>query len=493
MTKTNRRGPTRWGRFRFAVVGKLLITPLERGQLCAALSELAEQLWEHPITGEPTRFTVPTLERWYYTARNAGSDPVSALDTKVREDRGHHRSINESLARVISRQYEEHSSWSYQLHYDNLVALARAHPELRPMPSYASVRRYMQARALLKRPRKRKRDPTEPLRRGKGFYEVRSYEREYVNALWHLDFHLGSRALLDQRGQWCRPHLFACLDDRSRLCCHGQWYWDETAESLSHGFSQAVLKRGVPGELMTDCGSAMKAAEFREGLADLNITHAMTLPYSPHQNAKAEAFWNQAEGRFLPMLEGCRDLTLARLNDAFCAWVEFDYNRGLHGEIGTTPLERFLSDKNVGRASPDSDSVRCAFRMRQRRQQRRSDGTVSIAGQRFEVPSRYRHQKTIYVRYARWDLRAVDMIDGRTDTVLCRLFPVDKAQNADGRRRALQPLPQDDTGSVEPPPSGMAPLLRELMAEYSATGLPPAYLPKADQRVDDDRDVEGDK
>jgi hypothetical protein len=27
-------------------------------------------------------------------------------------------------------------------------------------------------------------------------------------------------------------------------------------------------------------------------------------------------------------------------------------------------------------------------------------------------------------------------------------------------------------------PPGMAPLLRQLMAEYAATGLPPAYLPK---------------
>lgn len=492
MKKTNRQGPARWGRFRFAIVGKLLIAPPERGQLRAALSELSEQLWEHPVTGEPMRISVPTLERWYYTARNAVVDPVGALDTKVRADRGHHRSIHEPLARVISQQYEEHSSWRYKLHYDNLASLARAHPELRPLPSYASVRRYMQARGLLKRPRKRKRDSNDPPR-GKGHFEVRSYEHEYVNALWHLDFHVGSRALLDHQGQWRRPHLFACLDDRSRLCCHGQWYWDETAESLSHGLSQAVLKRGIPGELMTDCGAAMKSAEFREGLADLDIKHAMTLPYSPHQNAKAEIFWDQAEGRFLPMLEGCRDLTLALLNEAWQAFVEFDYNRGLHSEIGTTPLERFLSDKNVGRPSPDSDAVRRAFRVRVARQQRRSDGTISIAGQRFEVPSRYRHQKTIQVRYARWDLRHVDMVDGRTDTVLCRLFPVDKAQNADGRRRALQPLPEDLGGPVEPPPSGMAPLLRELMTEYSATGLPPAYLPKGEERADNDHKEEDEK
>lgn len=487
MTKNTRGSPTRWGRFRFAVIGNLLASPPERGQLCVALSELSEQLWEHPITGEPTRIAVPTLERWYYKARNAARDPVGALDTKVRADHGQHHSISEVLARSIGQQYEEHVSWSYQLHYDNLAALSRAHPELGRMPSYASVRRYMQARGLLKKPRRRKRDPRELPPRGKGHCEVRSYEREHVNALWHLDFHEGSRAILDQRGEWQHPHLFGSLDDRSRLCCHGQWYWDETAESLSHGFSQAVLKRGLPGELMTDCGSAMKSAEFREGLADLGIQHVMTLPYSPHQNAKKEVFWNQVEGRFLPMLEGCHDLTLALLNEAFQAWVELDYNQGLHTEIGTTPLERFLTDRNVGRKSPDSDTVRRAFRVRVSRQQRRSDGTLSIAGQRFEVPARYRHQKTIHVRYARWDLRVVDMVDNRTDTVLCRLFPIDKAQNANGRRRVLKPLPEDDIGPVEPPPSGMAPLLRELMADYSATGLPPAYLPKRERRADGDQ------
>ena len=30
------------------------------------------------------------------------------------------------------------------------------------------------------------------------------------------------------------------------------------------------------------------------------------------------------------------------------------------------------------------------------------------------------------------------------------------------------------------PPTGLAPLLRELLAEYAATGMPPAYLPAAE-------------
>jgi hypothetical protein len=78
------------------------------------------------------------------------------------------------------------------------------------------------------------------------------------------------------------------------------------------------------------------------------------------------------------------------------------------------------------------------------------------------------------IRYARWDLGAVDLIDAHRGTVLCALYPIDKAANASGRRRALDPV---TSGHTPPPDSGMAPLLRRLMAKFAATGLPPAYIP----------------
>lgn len=34
------------------------------------------------------------------------------------------------------------------------------------------------------------------------------------------------------------------------------------------------------------------------------------------------------------------------------------------------------------------------------------------------------------------------------------------------------------TGTATPPSGQMAPLLHKLIAQYAATGLPPAYLPK---------------
>ena len=306
---------------------------------------MAQEEWEHPVTGEPVRFAVSTLERWYYTALHAARDPVGALGKEVRADAGRHRSVDEALAHVIAAQHENHKSWTYQLHYDNLVALTREMRELE-VPSYASVRRYMRAHGLLRQPRAQ--DGDRP-RAGKGNKEVRSYEREYVNSLWHTDFHQCSRVLCGPDGTWQKPQLLAVMDDCSRLNCHGQFYWDETAETLAHGLGQAFQKRNLPGELMSDGGAAMKAAEFREGLADLGVRHCMTLPYSPHQNGKQESFWNRVEDRFLPMLEGCRDLTLEQLDTAFQAWVELDYNRGWHSELGTSPLARYLEGHDVGR------------------------------------------------------------------------------------------------------------------------------------------------
>ena len=47
-------------------------------------------------------------------------------------------------------------------------------------------------------------------------------------------------------------------------------------------------------------------------------------------------------------------------------------------------------------------------------------------------------------------------------------------------------LPDEPAAVVRPPSGEMAPLLRALIAQYAATGLPPAYLPK-DEIPNDER------
>jgi hypothetical protein len=262
-----------------------------------------------------------------------------------------------------------------------------------------------------------------------------------------------------------------------------QWYLgDECSEYFVHGMSQAVQKRGLPRALMSDNGSAFTAAESEQGLERLSITHDTTLPQTPEQNGKQEKFWDQVEGRLMAMIEGEKQLTLELLNNATQAWVEGEYNRKKHDEIGEPPLTRYLREPHVGRPSPSSDALRRVFRMEVRRTQRRSDGTITVSGVRFEIPSAYRTLLRPCVRIARWDLSSIDLVDPRTGAHLTTLLPLDKHQNAERGRRAISM----DGPSTPPAPVGIAPLLKKLMADYAATGLPPAYIPK--HEYDDDND-----
>ena len=427
-----------WARFRFSVVGSLLSSPPARGALKTAIRSLAAKTWSHPTSGRDVQFAPATVERWYYAARHGHDDPVGALRRAVRKDRGQ-IALATALAERLILQHRDHPDWTYQLHYDNLAALARAEPALGRLPSYATIKRYMQAHGLVKQSRfpAQQRPGQARAQQRRETREVRSYEATHVGALWHLDFHHGSLKVLTHDGRWRTPIVLGILDDHSRLCCHVQWDLSETAEDLVHGLSQAIQKRGLPRALLTDNGSAMVAEEVTEGLLRLGILHERTLPYSPYQNGKQESFWGRLEGRLMKMLEGVSELTLALLNEATQAWVEIEYNRAVHRETSCSPVERFAHAPDVLRDSPSSESLRDTFRLETTRRQRQSDGTISLEGVRFEVPARYRHFREVSVHFARWDLGRVDLVDPHRGTILAPIDPLDKTANSDGRRALI--------------------------------------------------------
>lgn len=480
MTTGEHEGPTHraWAHFRFSVVGPLLSCPPPQGELRSAIESLAEKSWRHPVSGEWVKFSFSTIERWLYTAKAAKEDPIGVLQRQVRADLGRSIAMSEKLLSKLIAQYKPHRRWSYKLHYDNLVILVEEDPSLGRKPSYSTVLRYMKAHGLRKsRPHPNANRPgAQQVEAHFDTREVRSYEVPYVGGLWHLDFHHGRRKIITPEGEWRSPIALGIHDDHSRLCCHLQWYLTEQAEDLVHGLCQAFEKRGLPRKALMDNGSAMIAKEVVEAFPRLSIIQDRTIPYSPFQNGKEEVFWAQLEGRLMAMLEGVRDLTLCFLNETTQAWVEMEYNRSKNDETGEKPIDRFVNGPSVLRNCPASEVLRNAFRMEKGRTQRRSDGTVMIEGIRFEVPSRLRNLERLSVQYARWDLRNIHVVDERTGGLLCPLYPLDRQANADGRRRVIDPVVPELPETA--PQSGLPPLLRKLLAEYSATGLPPAYIPK---------------
>ena len=63
--------------------------------------------------------------------------------------------------------------------------------------------------------------------------------------------------------------------------------------------------------------------------------------------------------------------------------------------------------------------------------------------------------------------------------MLAAIYPLDRRGNSDGRRSVVEPQGGEayrDNGPVAD--NELPPLLQRILAEYSSTGLPPAYLPK---------------
>jgi hypothetical protein len=127
--------------------------------------------------------------------------------------------------------------------------------------------------------------------------------------------------------------------------------------------------------------------------------------------------------------------------------------------------------------------IRLAFTILENRTQRQSDGTIRINNIRFEIPSRFRHLRKLHVRYRSWDLSMAYLVDQRTANLLARIYPQDKIKNSQGYRRTLQPVAQQAPGAVIDDSDPIPPLLRKLLADYAASGLPPAYIPKEESML----------
>jgi len=73
------------------------------------------------------------------------------------------------------------------------------------------------------------------------------------------------------------------------------------------------------------------------------------------------------------------------------------------------------------------------------------------------------------------------LVDRKADAPRAQRLPQDKTDNASGKRRAISKgsIQTDFVDSIEQPA-----LLKKWMADYAATGLPPAYLPKEENTIE---------
>jgi len=451
--------------FRYSIIGTLFSSPPRKGELAERLRGIASRDWTYPDKQVSERISVRTLERWYQAAKKNRADPIAALLPAKRSDFGRAVALTGEHIAWLRENFRNNSSWSWRLHADNL-----ADTGIIPVASYSTVLRWMKKNSYIPARNNKKKSAFKR--------EVKLYESMYSGELFHFDFHKGSRKVLHPSGEYVQPYCVAFIDDRSRLVAHCQLFYGESAEELVHACIQAILKRGLPRKMMSDNGSAMTSGEFIAGMNRLAVEHNLTQIYSPHQNGKIESFWIPLEGRLLKMLSHVKPLTLDKLNRFTQAWVEEDYNNKRHSETGEKPLTRYLDGKDVLRPAPDYDTLRKAFRTPVKRQQRRSDNTISIDSVRFEVPLQYRHIPEIIVAYSRWDLSSVTIICSDTHEPVCEIYPADLNRNASGLRAALPHREQDATEKQnEDHSNSLPPTLARCLRDFEEKTSLSGYIP----------------
>jgi transposase InsO family protein len=212
------------------------------------------------------------------------------------------------------------------------------------VPSERTIDRILHRQGLLRaRPRKRPRDSY-----------VR-FERPGPMQLWQMDIVGGLRLVSVVTGELREAKVVTAVDDHSRYCVIAKVVERATARVVCLALAEALVRFGVPEEIITDNGKQFTdrfgkhGARNGEVLFDKicrhnGITHRLTAPASPNQNGKVERFHGTFRPGFLDLAGPFTSVEEAQA--AVDTWVRH-YNtdrphQALDEKVPVTPAERFV-------------------------------------------------------------------------------------------------------------------------------------------------------
>jgi transposase InsO family protein len=240
----------------------------------------------------------------------------------------------------VAEMRREHPRWGAKR---IRMELLRRPVEGWTVPSTATVNRILRRQGLVTpRPRKRPRD------------SFKRFERPGPMQLWQIDIVGGVWIVNPATGELREAKVVTGVDDHSRFCVMAQVVERSTARAVCLAFAQALIRFGVPEEVLTDNGKQFTDRFGRHGprngevLFDKicrhnGIRHRLTEPASPNQNGKVERFHGTFRPDFLDQAEPFTSVEAAQA--AVDAWVS-EYNsdrphQGLDDKTPVTPAERF--------------------------------------------------------------------------------------------------------------------------------------------------------
>jgi transposase InsO family protein len=400
--------------FRSEIVGALTRRDLDHGELRAALRALSQERFRPPGIETTRRYSVSTLERWYYAYRVGG---LPALRPAPRSDRGHAQELTPEQRQLILDIRKEHRSASVPLILRTLVADGRLGEGA---VSQATVRRLYLDHGL----------DRVPMREGGGQRTRLRWEAASPGALWHADVCHGPALTIDGKSRPLRIH--ALLDDASRYIVAIEARHTERETEMLELLVRALRRHGPPDVLYLDNGSTYIGEILRTACARLGISLLHARPYDAPARGKMERFWRT-------LREGCLDHlgSLASLHDVevrLYAFLDQHYHVAPHASLmGRAPGAVFAAGKRPA-DDLDEHKLKDALTVRERRRVR-ADTTVSVDGQDFELDQGFLAGRVVTVGRSLLDGQPWVEHEGQR----LPLHPVDPKANAHRQRPPRRP------------------------------------------------------
>jgi putative transposase len=427
--------------FRYGLIAQLVHTPPASGQQEQLLREIAARTYTIPGSTR-TRVSLTTLRRYLKTYVAQGFD---ALRPVARADTGASRAIApEVLTQAIALREEQPARTT-----QTIVDILQRDPLL-------TVEQPINVHTLTTQLRQRGKTRRLLTQSAKAY---RRFERDHPNSLWQGDA-LAGPWLPDPNlpGKKRRAHLFAFIDDHSRLVPYAEFFFDEALPRLERVLKVALLRRGVPQALYVDNGQVYSSLQFGAACATLGIQRIKAAPYAPEGKGKIERWFESLRLQFLPEVETSDLTTLTELNESLWAWLACVYHQRVHSETQQTPQARYTAGLDQVRHA-DPEVVRRAFLWREKRKVR-TDATLALQGNRYQVEPNLAG-RTLELRFDPFDLAQIELWQDGADLGLATVVIQNRQRHLAVAHLATEP--------PDPPqPKSSLDYLAVLRAEYQA-------------------------
>lgn len=335
--------------------------------------------------GVPHQFTWRSIQTWYYRYK---IDGITSIKPKPRSDKGKTRKVEPELLQEAIDQvmplFHKDTANKNRLTMGAVYRACIEHGFLRreqvaPNTFRRLVKQYDLFTPNIKSENKRR----------------LAFAKAHANEMWQADTMIGPYVKNGSKN--IQTKLIAFIDDASRVCCHGEFFFSENTDSLIKSLKSALYKRGVPESMYVDNGSIYTSKEITQ----ICIRLGCMLCHAPVRDGaakgKVERFFRTVRQDFLSR---ALDLSsIESLNRAFITWAEDEYNMRTHSVLQMKPIDRFGLDLSRIRFLPPNQANDELFYVEEERNVL-NDNTFSFKRIRFEAPRDLRCRK-IQVRYNR--------------------------------------------------------------------------------------------